>query len=235
MPSPSPPDSLSSASSISEVRRILADCALRAVVAAWFLLIAATLARSIIGVVSGPMNRLALIQLAAKHCLFCFVVIIAVLTIARAPAVARAKGFQPFLAAFLGTNLVFLGVLLLKPRDDLPEALLLLSAFLVTIGNALAVIGLRHLGRSFSILAEARTLVRGGPYRWIRHPLYAAEFIAVLGVLIQYASIEAGLLVLLQCGCQVLRMRNEEALLARTFPDYAAYRQKTARILPGVW
>lgn len=235
MPSLSPPGSLSFASSTSDLRRVLADTALRALVAAWFLLIAAAAAHAIVVVLSGPLDRLGLVQLAARLCLFSFVTMIAVLTIARAPAVARASGIQPFLAAFLGTNLVFLGVLLLKPRDDLPEALLLLSAVLVMTGNALAVIGLRHLGRSFSILAEARTLVRSGPYRWIRHPLYAAEFISVLGVLIQYASIEAALLVLLQCACQMLRMRNEEALLTRTFPDYAIYRRETARILPGVW
>jgi protein-S-isoprenylcysteine O-methyltransferase Ste14 len=30
-------------------------------------------------------------------------------------------------------------------------------------------------------------------------------------------------------------MYNEEAVLAETFPEYAVYRQRTARLLPGIY
>ena len=43
----------------------------------------------------------------------------------------------------------------------------------------LAVWGLLYLRKSFSIIPEARRVVSGGPYRFIRHPLYAAEIIVV--------------------------------------------------------
>jgi protein-S-isoprenylcysteine O-methyltransferase Ste14 len=236
MPSLSPPASPSSTSSPAEAHDdILRDRTIRGLVALWFLLVAGVAARGVAAVLAGPLDQLALARLLARALLFSFVLMIAVLTIARAPAIARARGVLPFLAAFFGTNLVFLGVLLLRPREDLPEAVLFVSTLLIAAGNGLAVISLRHLGRSFSILAEARSLVRSGPYRWVRHPLYAAEFLAVLGVLVQYASIEAAILVLAQCACQLLRMRNEESLLAGVFPDYAAYRRQTARLVPGVW
>jgi protein-S-isoprenylcysteine O-methyltransferase Ste14 len=30
-------------------------------------------------------------------------------------------------------------------------------------------------------------------------------------------------------------MRNEEAVLIRTFPEYGAYKAKTARLIPGIY
>jgi protein-S-isoprenylcysteine O-methyltransferase Ste14 len=30
-------------------------------------------------------------------------------------------------------------------------------------------------------------------------------------------------------------MHNEEAVLAETFPEYGAYQDKTARLLPGIY
>jgi protein-S-isoprenylcysteine O-methyltransferase Ste14 len=46
-----------------------------------------------------------------------------------------------------------------------------------------------HLGRSFSVVPQARGLVRGGPYSFVRHPLYLAEEIALLGILLQFYSL----------------------------------------------
>ncbi len=84
-------------------------------------------------------------------------------------------------------------------------------------------------------MAESRRLVTDGPYAIIRHPLYLAELIAILGAFIQFASPWAALIVLVQVGFQVQRMRNEESVLSLTFPDYAAYKERTARLIPGLW
>jgi protein-S-isoprenylcysteine O-methyltransferase Ste14 len=94
---------------------------------------------------------------------------------------------------------------------------------------------LLRLGRSFSIMAEARRLVTDGPYAIVRHPLYLAEQIAILGAFIQFASPWAVVIVVVQFGCQVQRMRNEESVLLLSFPDYAAYKERTARLIPGLW
>jgi protein-S-isoprenylcysteine O-methyltransferase Ste14 len=95
---------------------------------------------------------------------------------------------------------------------------------------------LLHLGKSFSIMAEARTLVTGGPYAIVRHPLYVAEAIATVGVLVGFFSWAAVAIVIVQFACQIQRMRNEEAVLLGTFPvDYARYMARTKRLIPGVW
>ena len=59
-----------------------------------------------------------------------------------------------------------------------------ISTRLLLGGNALAVLVLLQLGRSFSIMAEARQLVTAGVYRWVRHPLYLAEELAVIGIVL---------------------------------------------------
>jgi protein-S-isoprenylcysteine O-methyltransferase Ste14 len=59
-----------------------------------------------------------------------------------------------------------------------------ISTRLLLGGNALAVLVLVQLGRSFSIMAEARRLVTSGVYRWVRHPLYLAEELAVIGIVL---------------------------------------------------
>ena len=47
------------------------------------------------------------------------------------------------------------------------------------------------LARSLSIMPEARKLVTTGLYARIRHPLYLAEDIALLGIALQFRSWQA--------------------------------------------
>jgi protein-S-isoprenylcysteine O-methyltransferase Ste14 len=106
---------------------------------------------------------------------------------------------------------------------------------LILLGAALAVYALTQLGRSFSVMAEARQLVTSGVYRIVRHPLYVAEEIAVIGLVIQFLSYQTLLLVAVHAGFQLRRMRNEEAILISSFPEYGAYKEKTARLIPGIY
>jgi protein-S-isoprenylcysteine O-methyltransferase Ste14 len=157
------------------------------------------------------------------------------LTLVRDTPVAQAAGWQPRVSALVGTNLVFIGILFLAPRTDLGIFYHLLSAGLILTGNLLGIYVLSHLGRSFSIMAEARKLVSDGPYGVIRHPLYLAEQIAILGIFIQYASLAAALLITVHFTFQIQRMLNEEMILGATFPEYAAYMARTARLVPAIW
>jgi protein-S-isoprenylcysteine O-methyltransferase Ste14 len=90
------------------------------------------------------------------------------------------------------------------------------------------------LGRSFSIMAEARGLVTRGPYAIVRHPLYVAEEIAVIGMVLLNWSLLAVLLACAQWALQLRRMRHEEEVLETAFPDYASYAARTPRWLPAL-
>jgi protein-S-isoprenylcysteine O-methyltransferase Ste14 len=106
---------------------------------------------------------------------------------------------------------------------------------LILFGSAAAVIALVRLGRSFSVMAEARRLVTSGPYRFVRHPLYLAEELAIIGIFTQFLSLSTALILAVQIAFQLRRMHNEEVILAASFPQYTAYRQKTARLIPGIY
>jgi protein-S-isoprenylcysteine O-methyltransferase Ste14 len=111
----------------------------------------------------------------------------------------------------------------------------MVSTLLVLFGSAAAVIALVRLGRSFSMMAEARRLVTSGPYRFVRHPLYLAEELAIIGISMQFFSLSSAFVLAVHIAFQLRRMYNEEAVLTETFPEYAAYQQRTARLLPGIY
>ncbi len=182
----------------------------------------------------GAVGVLGAAQFFAKTCLLAYFLLVAGIALTRPRPISRAEGLGPRIIALLGTNLVY-GVGFLPARQDLGAAWLLMSAALLFIGNAFTIAVLLRLGRSFSIMPEARKLVTWGPYAVIRHPLYLAEQTAMLGVFIQFASLPAAALFAAQFLCQFRRMLNEEAVLERAFPDYAAYKARTARLVPGIW
>lgn len=78
-------------------------------------------------------------------------------------------------------------------------------------------------------------LVTSGPYRYIRHPNYAAICIFVWsGVLAHLAPLTLFLGFLATVGVLV-RLRCEETLLTVRYPEYRDYAARTKRLLPGLW
>lgn len=149
---------------------------------------------------------------------------------------ARDGRLLPRVAAFVGTTMLlvtgaFPNPVLFSP----PEAMRIAATPLTIAGFALAVWGLLHLRRSLSIIPEARRVVTGGPYRLVRHPLYAAEIMAALAVVLSRPALWAVIAVPVFVLVQLLRAHYEERLLARTFPEYGAYARRTARLVPAVW
>jgi protein-S-isoprenylcysteine O-methyltransferase Ste14 len=105
----------------------------------------------------------------------------------------------------------------------------------VLIGMTMVLVTIRHLGRSFSLVPQARSVVQTGPYRWIKHPLYLAEEIAILGVVLQDLTLVTLIVLVLHIGVQVCRILYEEDLLRRNFPEYSSYEASRWRVIPYVW
>ena len=161
-----------------------------------------------------------------------FVLLVLMFTVRHIPQRA-ALGFYPRFAAVAGTFLS-LGFLLLPPQE-LSYPLYLVSLLLVIAGTVFALCAVLVLGRSISLLPEARRLVTRGPYALVRHPLYLGEMIAVAGVALQYLSAWALLLLGLVWAFLLWRMKYEELVLFQSFPEYRAYMARTARLVPGVY
>lgn len=78
-------------------------------------------------------------------------------------------------------------------------------------------------------------LVKRGPYRWIRHPMYASILWVMLPMVLADGSLQRwgwlGVLVL----TLLVKLHYEEYLLRRRFADYADYQQRSHKLLPGVF
>ncbi len=151
----------------------------------------------------------------------------------RGPAVATSASVTAHGAAITATCLPFaLPVLHGAPSGQGRQAL---ADILLICGMAWAVWSLRFLDRNVSVLAQARDVVARGPYRWVRHPLYAGELVSSLGIAIGLNSYPALGLWLALCGLQVYRAVREEQVLLEALPAYRSYRSRTAALLPGVF
>ncbi len=181
----------------------------------------------------GDFDPIKAAALLSHVCVFVFLLIQSALILLRPRPLAKAAGLQPRISALLGTWLM-MGVVLLPVRYNLSSGLYLLSAALGILGDLLAIYVVLHLGRSFSFMAEARRVVAHGPYAIVRHPLYLAEETALASAVITHLSLAAAALFLTQICFQVQRARNEERVLAEAFPDYAAYRERTPGLVPGL-
>lgn len=146
----------------------------------------------------------------------------------RADPVVRSIGAREILVPLLGSLLPF--ALLFSP----PSPLLMRNQILpqaifwgMTAATALTVAGMWSLRRSFSITVEARELVTSGPYRLIRHPVYAGEILATAGVAALRLSVVNLVLFGLFFFVQLCRSRWEEVKLSGAFPAYADYARRS--------
>jgi len=162
-----------------------------------------------------------------------FLGLLTILFIIRLEPIKKAKGISPRVLAIAGTFAMTLVTMF--PRADLSLAQTVVAGSLSLVGTGLSVFALAHLGRSFSLMAEARRLVTSGPYRLVRHPLYVFEAVASLGIVLQFFSFYTVLIFVAQCFLQIQRMKNEEAVLEGVFPEYQTYKLRTARVIPGIY
>jgi protein-S-isoprenylcysteine O-methyltransferase Ste14 len=91
------------------------------------------------------------------------------------------------------------------------------------------------LWRSFGIVPANRGLKIAGPYRFIRHPMYAGYTIAHIGFLLAVPSLWNTIIYSLALALQIARLLREERLLSCD-PGYQEYSARVRfRLCPGVF
>jgi protein-S-isoprenylcysteine O-methyltransferase Ste14 len=83
-------------------------------------------------------------------------------------------------------------------------------------------------------MPSAETVIRRGPYRFIRHPMYSAALLFIWAAVLSHRSswtVGIGAIVTI---IATLRIVFEERLLRDRYPEYAAYAELTKAVVPYV-
>jgi protein-S-isoprenylcysteine O-methyltransferase Ste14 len=133
--------------------------------------------------------------------------------------------------ALLAVPLAFL-VLTKRFLSPLPVVIALQVAGLLVVVWARLTFGMRsfHVGST----ATQGGLVTTGPYRFVRHPIYAGVLVILAGVLVGHHDISTLIPVACVALALVVRIVAEEGAVLRTYPEYASYAQRTKRIIPWI-
>lgn len=82
---------------------------------------------------------------------------------------------------------------------------------------------------------EDGKLVTRGIYKVIRHPMYFAQLVAVLPLVIDYYSIDRLIVFFVLFVTLLLKINFEETHLIKHFEGYSEYMKKTKKMIPFVY
>lgn len=79
-------------------------------------------------------------------------------------------------------------------------------------------------------------LIRGGPYGWVRHPIYTGLLVAMVGTGLVRGQVRGVLAFLVLLVGFWVKLGIEEQMMRKTFgEEYEEYSRKTGALLPRVW
>ena len=125
-------------------------------------------------------------------------------------------------------------LLLVGPSETVRTAGML-TLFAATV---LYIKSLSYLGNNYSPCFDAHLpfrIVRHGPYRHIRHPLYLANILQGIGFTLASSSLWVLLLAAYGIVSIIRAIVSEESYLGQRFPEYENYRAKTSRLIPFIY
>lgn len=111
-----------------------------------------------------------------------------------------------------------------------------LGGVFFVVGGVGMLVAARDLGRSLTPVPEPNGagLRTRGLFRWVRHPMYAAVLMVVVGVAFARGSwVVWGLMAALALFFE-LKTRREERSLMNAYEGYEAYAAATGKFLPGL-
>jgi protein-S-isoprenylcysteine O-methyltransferase Ste14 len=110
-----------------------------------------------------------------------------------------------------------------------------LSGTIMLVGLYVQISAKVFLGRSFGLVAANRGIKVTGPYRIVRHPMYAGYTIIHVGFLLSFPSLWNLVLYSTQLAIQMARLLREELLLNQdqSYRDYAA--RVRYRLIPMIF
>ena len=135
---------------------------------------------------------------------------------------------------------VFIGALALLPSGALFEVaplLTVVAGVFVASGLLVVVLAGARLGGALTpspIPRDSGELATTGLYRFVRHPIYSALFLASIGLALRGASLGHVLVLVALVVLISFKARAEEAMLFKKFEGYGQYASRVGRFIPGV-
>lgn len=154
----------------------------------------------------------------------------------RGETVARSGGIAYYLAYFFFVPYLVIGARP-GPELDIPEPIRWLGLVLIALGVAFSIWAIATLGRHYDVELEIHRdheLVRGGPYRLVRHPVYTGLGLHFAGACLATGNllVIAGTL-LVTYPALYLRAKTEERLLRERFgAAYEEYARQVGMLVP---
>ena len=122
--------------------------------------------------------------------------------------------------------------------SQVPVVVVLVAALLVLVGYGMVIWVFRENRYASRVIevAQEQQVIDSGPYRFVRHPMYAGSIVLYVFSPLALGSWWAMIPALPIIPILVMRILNEEEILLRDLPGYADYRSKVRyRLIPGVW
>ncbi|HKV56186.1 MAG TPA: methyltransferase [Candidatus Binataceae bacterium] len=157
--------------------------------------------------------------------------LMAMLSLVRAPAASSMINFRSVMA----TTSMMAAPVAMRPDMRSVGLLAALAVAIEFFGILLSQISRLYLGRKFGLLPANRGIVKSGPFRFVRHPIYAGWLILIAGYVMAYPSLLNAMMVAATLPLMMWRIRLEEDLLI-TDPMYCEYCHSTPyRLIPGLF
>jgi len=136
--------------------------------------------------------------------------------------------------AFAATMGMFAMPCMMRPENATAGSLAYVAVAMELGGVFVSQAARVWMGRSFGILPANRGVVRDGPFRIVRHPIYFGWMMLTLGYALSYPSTRNVLVVAASIPFLIWRIGQEEELLVCD-PAYRDYlRHVRFRLVPGV-
>jgi protein-S-isoprenylcysteine O-methyltransferase Ste14 len=142
------------------------------------------------------------------------------------------------------TSIGFIALLVVPGFDrrfgwsEMPDAVAIIGDVLLLAGwlGILAVFRANSYAAATIQVASGQKVVSTGPYAIVRHPMYAAALLMLLGIPISLGSWWGALVQIALLPALGWRLLDEERLLLRDLEGYAGYRRKVPwRLIPHLW
>jgi protein-S-isoprenylcysteine O-methyltransferase Ste14 len=125
--------------------------------------------------------------------------------------------------------------LLVLPTPGGSEFPVAVGATLMTTGLFVSLAAKAFLRRSFGIVAASRGVRRGGPYRLVRHPMYAGYIVTHIGFLMLNPSFWNAAVYALAWATVVMRIAEEEKILSQDLAYRDFQGDVRYRLFPGLY